>query len=287
MEDHWRENFVPTQVRAEPYGGQFKPYRDTPQKDLGGTFLVGLGDTCRSKGNLVVDGNRSAAYTGNWVAFYPDVAHEVRKLGPEEHRAVIAFKIFRVSSEEETLTAESIPSIIRSSIESLISALEPPFGFNLDRKYCLGTKKLSGVDEAILTCAKMRHDITVDLIPVVIQKTKHDNFLSKDRNDRPQIITKVSPFTRDVIEDMLDRRGRCKGEREDMDDQWDHVRDVVFYDIRGDGSSVRWSYSEEQINYFGNEADATREDSVYLSHALMCLSDGEQDESPDTEMSSQ
>lgn len=48
----WGKHFFPTRVRAEPYkinvygpGGHFKPHKDTPEKNLVGTFLVGLGDS--------------------------------------------------------------------------------------------------------------------------------------------------------------------------------------------------------------------------------------------------
>lgn len=52
IEAKWAAHFYPATVRAEPYKihlygphGGFDVHRDTPEKDLVGTFLVGLGDT--------------------------------------------------------------------------------------------------------------------------------------------------------------------------------------------------------------------------------------------------
>ncbi|KAG7096359.1 hypothetical protein E1B28_003803 [Marasmius oreades] len=48
----WSTNFLPAKVRVEPYkihiygkGGHFKSHRDTPEKLLVGTFLLGIDDT--------------------------------------------------------------------------------------------------------------------------------------------------------------------------------------------------------------------------------------------------
>src|SRR6201996_3171229 len=50
----WSEHFIPRKVRVESYkiniyppGGHFKSHRDTPEKDLVGTFIVGLFETER------------------------------------------------------------------------------------------------------------------------------------------------------------------------------------------------------------------------------------------------
>lgn len=108
----WKEHFVPGNVRAEPYkihiygpGGHFKSHRDTPEKDLVGTFLVGLGDTSSSSaGNFRIAEKTSRAERCSWVAFHPDVIHEVTKL-VDGYRAVIAFKMFRVPDDEPELPA--------------------------------------------------------------------------------------------------------------------------------------------------------------------------------------
>lgn len=113
VEQAWAKNFIPSKVRAEPYkiqmydsGGHFKAHRDTPEPNLVGTFLLGLGDAAypspiRSTYKcLVVAGERMPMATvGTWIAFYPDVPHEVTDV--EGMRAVLAFKIFSVNPESQ------------------------------------------------------------------------------------------------------------------------------------------------------------------------------------------
>ncbi|KAK7690890.1 hypothetical protein QCA50_005992 [Cerrena zonata] len=103
IEHIWSEHFLPGAVRVEPYkihlygpGGCFKPHWDTPEKGLVGTFLVGIGDCVPGdEGNLRVGRDAGMrAYPGSFVAFYPDVEHEVERLRGG-YRGVIAFKIFR------------------------------------------------------------------------------------------------------------------------------------------------------------------------------------------------
>ena len=85
-------------VRAEPYkihlygpGGHFKSHRDTPETGLMGTFLVGLGDTSSaSSGHFRIGNKMLKADRGDWVAFHPDVPHEITKL-EDGYRAVLAF----------------------------------------------------------------------------------------------------------------------------------------------------------------------------------------------------
>ena len=105
VERLWSKCFLPKAVRATPHkihiygpGGQFKPHMDTPEQNLVGTFLVGLGDTTEPGKHLVLGG--SAHYGSpacRWVAFYPDIPHEVTPI-KSGYRAVIAFKIFRLGS---------------------------------------------------------------------------------------------------------------------------------------------------------------------------------------------
>ena len=64
-------------------GGHFKSHRDLPETGLVGTFLVGLGDTSSaSTGHFRIGNKMLKSYSGNWVAFHPDVPHEITK--PED-----------------------------------------------------------------------------------------------------------------------------------------------------------------------------------------------------------
>ena len=47
--------------------------------------------------------------------------------------------------------------------------------------------------------------------------------------------------------------------------------------LRFNNSAEQWSRDVEETNWTGNESDATRETSLYLSFALVCLPDGSSD----------
>ena len=159
IEDAWATSFLPQKVRAEPYkihlygpGGHFKSHRDTPEMNLVGTFLLGLGDTLQeddeATGNLVVHGIEDGvvAEPCSWVAFHPDGPHSVRVLPKDHYRAVIAFKIFSVVDN-----SEPAENPVQTSVNQAVAKMRVPFGIFLDRQYCLGTSKLSGFDTILLT----------------------------------------------------------------------------------------------------------------------------------------
>ena len=62
IQNLWGKHSLPRKLRAQPYkihlygpGGHFKSHLDTPETDLFGTFLIGLGDTSStSEGNSVL-----------------------------------------------------------------------------------------------------------------------------------------------------------------------------------------------------------------------------------------
>ncbi|THU81101.1 hypothetical protein K435DRAFT_767511 [Dendrothele bispora CBS 962.96] len=288
VEKHWKNHFYPPNVRAEPYkihmygpGDKFDEHRDTPQTDLVGTFLVGLGDNTWSC-HLVVDGsNESSATEGSWVAFYPDVPHKVKTIINEHHfsgkyRAVLALKIFR--DDTQALSDDNLLSMdfeLGAAAEQLLTNLEVPFGLVLDHKYCLGTTELSGVDAIIHSCAKkVPHILQPVIIPIVIRSRWLRGWYCPDRLNRKikderveQTVTFVEALTNELIGVESDKPL----------ERWNALKEIPFYDLRGEPenivkhSSVVWSNHEEEINYVGNEADGERADSVYLSYAILCL----------------
>jgi len=90
----------PYKIHLYGPGGHFKSHRDTPETGLVGTFLVGLGDTSSTyAGHFRIGDKTLRADPCSWVAFHPDIPHEVTKL-EDGYRAVIAFKMFRVEDNE-------------------------------------------------------------------------------------------------------------------------------------------------------------------------------------------
>lgn len=110
VERTWAEHFVPKNVRAEPYkvnlygpGDRFATHRDTPEKDLVGTFLIALGGwgpPCQGGGLVVHDTAGTYRWDGarGWAAFIPYLPHEVEPI-TFGARATIAFKVYATSND--------------------------------------------------------------------------------------------------------------------------------------------------------------------------------------------
>ncbi|KAH7931210.1 hypothetical protein BV22DRAFT_5670 [Leucogyrophana mollusca] len=274
VQDLWDQHFFPnTSVRAEPYkihiygpSGHFKTHRDTPQRDLVGTFLLGLGDTAWT-GNLLVDGMRVRADPGSWCAFYPDVPHSVEELLCDEYRAVIAFKMFRTEPPNTQVIERYAHA--HASVTEAISKLKAPVGIFLERKYCLGTTELSGFDALLLESTRARTDIQVHLLPVVTRYYAawgNDSQACADEQGPDVYDARVYPFTDADIDYLLDRG-------EEVPRSWIRkLKPIRFYSADFDRSVVTWSSDErETVNYVGNEAEAWREDSIYMSYAMLVL----------------
>ncbi|KAH7931214.1 hypothetical protein BV22DRAFT_998682 [Leucogyrophana mollusca] len=274
VENLWNVHFFPDHsIRAEPYkihiygpGGHFAPHRDTPKKDLVGTFLLGLGDTTLSwDGKLVVDGKKHRASPGNWCAFYPDVPHSVQRLqGADAYRATIAFKIFRTSAPLNQMTQTY--SQVHAAVCDIISTMETPFGLLLERKYCMGTTELSGMDALLIASARARPDVRVHLLPVITRYTAEWCDVTAEDPFTNKFDAEVFPFTDADVDYLLGRGDRVSR-------TWiQRVGELRFYSTDFDKCAITLESEEiETVNYVGNEAEAWREDSIYLSYAMLIL----------------
>ncbi|KAI0820795.1 hypothetical protein BC628DRAFT_1543573 [Trametes gibbosa] len=292
IERIWTERFVyGPRVRAEPYkihlygpGDHFKSHRDTPQKDLVGTFLVGLGDSADS-GSLVVVGEEMPAHAGSWCAFYPDVPHEVTTI-VEGHRAVIAFKLFRapVASDAAPSDYEAEKTReIRAKVTQIVGEVEAPYGVLLQHKYTLNTDTFNGFDailaEAIQAEAAQLASVSVHHMPVVVTASSHWGSHDDDRwkDYAMHCSTQVYAFTSGHIDALIDRsssQGHGKISHASCGCPWLDGIDNVPFHTADLSDSTMFPYQkefEETCNYVGNEAQAWRADSVYLSFALLVL----------------
>jgi hypothetical protein len=293
VHDHWAAHFFPTNVRVEPYkihlygpGGIFKEHRDTPETDLVGTFLVGLGDTTNPQEGLFVRGINwqqwvhSRAEAGSWVAFYPDISHEVSRI-KDGYRAVIAFKIFGSSGEVEDPT--KYPA--QAEVKSVLDKMPRQYGLLLDPEYCKGTTQLSGFDAQLLAAAKTRGDVITHILPVLT-----DFSVSADEYDGAEpykhLYARVYPLTDQHIDALLEFsndawkkksvRGRplpisLKGTESDWIEER-NVSEIEFYTPDLSNNLFTW-YREDKpgAEHVGNEARPSTEDSVYLSYAMVVL----------------
>ncbi|KAI0787584.1 hypothetical protein C8Q74DRAFT_1216211 [Fomes fomentarius] len=289
--DVWDTHFYSNQgVRVEPYkihlygpGGHFSVHRDTPQKDLVGTFLLGLGDSS-TYGGLYVDGENKPAHEAHWCAFYPDVPHCVKEVSGG-YRAVIAFKIFRDTSG--TGGGSKVSSKVEEQVAELVGSMKAPFGIMLERKYCLGTSVLSGFDNLLLTAMRSLDTLDVKHLPVVLISNSTWGTEAEEEN---WCSTQVYPFTPAHIDALVQRSKLKLGYEGPLSHTscgcpWLHgVEDVPFFAFHFKRSVYTYSEQEDETaNYVGNEAEAWREDSVYLSYVLLALhkrSQGSSDAGP-------
>ncbi|KAH9943959.1 hypothetical protein B0H21DRAFT_747247 [Amylocystis lapponica] len=311
---HWAAHFTPAAVRVEPYkvhvygpGGMFRPHKDTPEKGLVGTFLVGLGDSTRACCLRVGRFHQETAATpGSWTAFYPDTPHSVEKL-ERGHRAVVAFKIFRSADDGEGKRTyqdgrEAVP---RELLEGVLAKLAIPFGLLLEHKYCMGTTALSGLDDVLRAAAEavaQKTGARVHFLPVL---TKFDAFM-EDEADTPAVLrAPVFPLTEAHVAALLEHTRRTElsdtawvpdhyQEDKDYFEGWPSVRvekvpreiirvpdaeawltrakNVPFYSIDFTQATVTVvSRVQEGAEHTGNESRPWAEDSIYLSYAMVVL----------------
>ncbi|KAJ7255475.1 hypothetical protein B0H12DRAFT_534214 [Mycena haematopus] len=305
VQNIWSANFFPTHVRAEPYkihlygpGGKFKAHRDTPETDLVGTFLVGLGDNSRTtdwRGAFEIKskgGNRThhMAHVGSWVAFYPDVEHSVREIA-SGYRAVIAFKIFR-----QHLDTPEVPADVTLSrrIKDLLVQLKKPYGILLQHNYSAGTAELNGFD-AVLHAAAAETGGDVKLLPVLIRWIASRSEFDGDGNDS-ESNADVFPVTQMHVDTVLEHiRTQPTGEEEEegyytsrssksktlfvdlkgTDAEWINYQSttsISFYSPQFSDTTVTWREDiQEAADHTGNESRPHEEDSIYLSYAVVVL----------------
>ncbi|KAI1796667.1 hypothetical protein LXA43DRAFT_879441 [Ganoderma leucocontextum] len=302
--DLWDQNFFPnTGVRAEPYkihlygpGDHFSAHRDTPQQGLVGTFLLGLGDT-NDYGGLTVDGVEHRAREGHWCAFYPDVPHKVKETSG--YRAAIAFKLFRTSTADDATAKESDTTVaVRQQVSQLVGTMEAPFGILLQRKYCLGTTTFSGFDAVLVNAARTLPDVEVRHLPIVLQSSAkwgdtEGGFGYSSSGYEMECSTTVYPFTKDHIDALMEYVERSTAKPKNHSAcgaPWlEGVEGVPFFSLDLEQSLFTYQEEANESNAFvGNEVEMCREDSIYLSYALLVLprerpSKGEADDDDEEE----
>ncbi|KAJ7159434.1 hypothetical protein C8R46DRAFT_1001679 [Mycena filopes] len=301
VQDIWAHRFFPTQVRAEPYkihlygpGGKFKPHLDTPETDLVGTFLLGLGDTSKTKGDgergaLEIQGDqdkekhRYRANVGHWVAFYPDVDHGVREIA-SGYRAVIAFKIFRQPQNTPEVPADGM----LHQIKDVLAELNAPYGILLHHRYSIRTAELNGFDAALYAAAG-ETGADVKLLSVLIQWSAYNN------NEEPaECDAEVFPITDAHVDAILEHLRTSTDDNKRRYVEWKKKPKLVvnlkgteaewlstyqigtgsipFYSHELKSTSVTWRETiKEGIEYTGNESRPHSEDSIYLSYTVVVL----------------
>jgi hypothetical protein len=238
---------------------------------LVGTFLVGLSDTSGgsesysssdSEGHFCIADKKLRAEPCSWVAFHPDIPHEVTKL-EDGYRAVLAFKIFRVADSEPDV----LPAQLEARVKRILDQIPAPFGLLTTHQYSMGTTSLNGIDALLSAYGRSRNARMLPVVTKFYGKAFDDHL---DPEEYPNESTsKVYPFTRDHV-DILLEKNVVQAKKEI---QWlDELSEIPFYswDIKATSEAWKEDYPEGE-NYTGNEADSQREDSIYLSYAILFL----------------
>jgi hypothetical protein len=268
VENTWGTKFYPQKVKAVPYkinlykkGDKFISHKDTPAKNLIGTFLLGMshkhkGTSFKVETRPNFSWNKyeywSGSNVGDWAAFLADVPHEVNHEN-DNVRATMSFKIYS-ANEDNDIDEES-----KSFVDQNISLHQlPKFGSNsigiiLSHDYSLNTTCLKGVDRLWYYLAK-RLALRVEMLPVIVQTQMmwyRDNYPAEGSSS-------VYALTDDHIRYLTD--GGPKPEQTNDN--------VEFYMVGYDG--YEWqSNVEPYVEYTGNESQPMSEDSLYLHKAII------------------
>ena len=302
IEELWSMYFLPERACAVPYKihiygpeGQFKPHMDTPEKYLVGTFLVGLGDTTEPGDHLVLNGSTCyGSPAKHWVAFYPDIPHEVTRI-KSGYRAVIAFKIFRRDNAPETSSTGACATVVGTpeapasnvinrdmlvAVESVVAglcAIGKPFAFHLTHLYNKGLIEPVGFDNTLLLAAKKQQVTLVRHLPVLCWRrysydegSDDDNNTYEELKARNEVLSYVYPFTDDHMDFLLGEKDAL--ERESV--QWlKGLEGIPFWSLLADWKAgVMWRDDYvEGPGFTGNESRAHDEFSVYLTWAMIVI----------------
>ncbi|KAG6828510.1 hypothetical protein H0H92_007727 [Tricholoma furcatifolium] len=239
----------------------------TPEMNLVGTFLLGLGDTCPDDGCFTIGEEKLRADVGHWVAFYPDIPHAISPLPDDSYRAVLAFKVFRDGDPAEAhLISREV--ILHQRVEDVVNSIPRPFGIILDHDYCMGTTQPNGYDAILLAAVQQRKDSIIHFMPVVLESDAFLDCTGDDDAEESTWRTSVYPFLPAHIE-IANRRATPETERTiKVFSEWENV---PFFCHKFNRRAVVWSREEELENNTGNEYDSRRETTIYLSHALLVL----------------
>jgi hypothetical protein len=299
VEKLWSKYFLPKRVRATPYkihiygpDGQFQPHMDTPEQNLIGTFLVGLGDTTTPGNHLVLNGSeRYGSPANHWVAFYPDIPHQVTRI-KSGHRAVIAFKIFRVDAAPEAPLTDATETITDTqeapmtsianlnmlvAVESVLAklcAIGKPFAFHLTHMYNKSLIEPVGFDNILLLASRKLQFAHTHLLPVLCKRSYHRDEGEEGYHDYEElkgtnhVSSSVYPFTDAHMDYMLGDEDAL--ERESA--QWlKGVKEVPFWSLSATSpTGVMWQEDyQEGPGYTGNESRSHDEYSIYLTWAMV------------------
>jgi hypothetical protein len=263
VKDIWRREMYPQDgIRVVPYkincygpDGMFAEHKDTPDLNMVGTFLLGLGATKRNDEippHLIVGGETwKNPSLGHCCCFYTDVPHQVQTNGC--YRATLSFKIYC----DAGTTRQEIPDMLLSTAKSTFPKNEP-LGLLMSHKYSMHSKALKGFDSVMFNivqqCGLYER---IELVPVVI-------FTQGSSNEDDSI--HMDTMTSDVYR-LTDADLAYLMDEPDAQDPQPFDQEIDFYRI---SKGFQWKFDhQEAVEYTGNESQSENLESIYLNMALV------------------
>ncbi|KAK0205403.1 hypothetical protein DFS33DRAFT_1383312 [Desarmillaria ectypa] len=130
------------------------------------------------------------------------------------------------------------------------------------KKFIPNGRQLNGYDAVMLSAARQIEETTVGVVPVVTRLLRRES-----DSELPAFSLESKPFTQAQVDLQL---GRECGEVKKECAWFEWFKDVPFYSWDLKSSTIQWQYREE-ISYPGNEANGTRQDTLYLSCAILVV----------------
>ena len=205
----------------------------------------------------------------------------------------LAFKLFRTSEVDEADAKETDTSVaVRQQVSQLVGTMEAPFGILLQRKYCLGTTSFTGFDAVLVNAARTLPGVDVRHLPIILQSSANWG----DSEGVPGLgyssstydmkcSTTVYPFTKGHVDALIEYVEHSTTKKPNNHSAcgapWlEGVEGVPFFSLDLRQSLFTYQEDANKSNaYVGNEVEMCREDSIYLSYALLVLPTGKSSES--------
>ncbi len=284
VKDLWEARFPHSDVTVSPYkiniyrtGDHFKLHKDTPSKNLVGTFLISLLNNSETgKLEFVFQESANLDYLDNqifshwdekyndWVAFYPDIMHKVSPILEEgRFRINISFKIF---SNNYTFNQEHIDY----NLEKLIKLGN--IGIILNHQYSKDTSPnaLKGIDYHLYNSfenlqSKFNFKLMVIPVQLNIDYNVHqrEEINSEDEHEE----NNHNPQNQEPIGELEVKVCSIV----DVE-----IPDINYFPINKRKLGYLISHDSNTEGYLGNEYDENSHETsnfVYLSRALVVIVD--------------
>jgi hypothetical protein len=265
----WASRFQPESVRIEPYkinlyapGDRFVMHRDTPEKDLVGTFLLALsgwGPPCSGGGLVVHDEIGEFRWDGvrGWAAFLPYLPHEVEPVTVGA-RVTVAFKVFatgEVAGDRRSPFDEASLDEAANRI-SLCRNTLGQVGVLLKYSYSLNGTALCGSDRFIYRALQRLG--TVESVPVAVH-------VQAEADDSSTRQWRATANVYELTNENLARIARHTGLS--LEANTGDTNRIPF--IPASGGHVIYSEGSNPIEHAGNYAEPANIETLYVHRALI------------------